>query len=186
MTNRKGIGGRKRTGTLEFRSGSWQVRLTVDVDGETIRKWFDLETTSKAVARRKAAKLVAQHSQGAQAGAIAETAKGEETADEAAERVFEGQRKGGLRTWKDRAQRWQSYVSPVLGPKPVNKVRAGDVREVLESALALGKSRQTLQHIKNDMSGVFGALWRDELIAENPVLKSCLTARRWSSGRGSS
>ncbi len=34
-----------------------------------------------------------------------------------------------------------------------------------------GLSKQSVQHLKNDLSGVFGDLWRDELIPENPVAR---------------
>lgn len=53
--------GRKRTGSLQFRSNQWYAVLTVDVDGATTRKWVALGTESKALARRKLDKLTQSH-----------------------------------------------------------------------------------------------------------------------------
>src|SRR5690606_7861163 len=54
-----------------------------------------------------------------------------------------------------------------LGPMLPASIRAAHVRSVLEEARDKGKSRQTLTHIKNDISAVLGSLWRDELLPEN-------------------
>lgn len=55
----KPAGGRPRKGTLEFRGKTWHARLTVDVDGKIIRKWFDLETDNKQVASARLLNLAA-------------------------------------------------------------------------------------------------------------------------------
>jgi len=164
-------GGRPRKGTLEFRGKTWHARLTITIEGESVRKWFDLGTDNKAVARRKLAKLGKEQGSGAAptVEALASAAAKAETFDDVAEKVIDRQRKGGLSTWKERAQRVRDYASPVFGSKPIASVRVADIREALELALEQGKSKQTIIHLRNDLSGIFGSLWRDEVIAENPV-----------------
>ncbi len=49
----KGTGGRPRKGSLEFRGGTWRARLTVTIQGVSIRRWFDTGTDHKGVARRR-------------------------------------------------------------------------------------------------------------------------------------
>jgi hypothetical protein len=54
-------GGRPRTGHLEQRGRYWWCQLTLTVDGESVRQWFNLHTESKPAARRKMARLIAEH-----------------------------------------------------------------------------------------------------------------------------
>lgn len=56
--------GRPRTGSLEFRGKTWHARLTVTVDGESVRRWFDLGTTDRDEAERVMRRLLEmpQHS----------------------------------------------------------------------------------------------------------------------------
>ena len=70
----------------KFRGGTWHARLTVTVDGESIRKWFDLETDNRAVARRKMARLLAQRQAPTIEAASVEVARAE-TYAELAKRV---------------------------------------------------------------------------------------------------
>jgi hypothetical protein len=46
--------GRPATGTLELRKSGWYARLTVTIDGKRVRKWFDLETSDKNLAKHRA------------------------------------------------------------------------------------------------------------------------------------
>jgi len=173
MASRKGIGGRKRVGTLEYRSGSWHVRLTVDADGETIRPWFDLETQSKAIARRKAARLALTNARGAPVNveAVAADAKRDETLNEAIERVLKLRRAEGIRDIANDQIRLRLHVQPLIGAMHVTAVRPTHIRDVLDEARTAGKSRRTLVHIRRALNIVFDSLWRDEIIAENPVAR---------------
>ncbi|HTA90058.1 MAG TPA: hypothetical protein VK745_10795 [Polyangiaceae bacterium] len=47
MTDTKHKGGRPRKGSLELRGKTWHARLTVTVEGESVRKWIDLKTDNK-------------------------------------------------------------------------------------------------------------------------------------------
>ena len=167
MTDTKHSGGRPRTGSLYWTKSGWRARVTIDVDGVAIQKSFNLETTSKPAARIKLRRLLAEPPAGA---ARADEAARDETVAEAVARIVERQGREGLKTSKERLARLAKYALPELGQLSVKVTRPAHIREVLDAA---GKtlSKQTVQHLKNDLSGVFGDLWRDEVIAENPVAR---------------
>lgn len=164
----KHAGGRPRTGSLYWTKSGWRARLTVDVDGVPIQKSFDLKTTNKAAARAKLKRLGEEQ---APPEALAAKAERSETAWEAMKRIVERQGGEGLKTWKERLSRLQRYAAPEIGPLGVGEVRSAHIREVLEAAGSKGLSRQSVTHLRNDLSGVFDDLWRDEVIAENPVAR---------------
>jgi integrase len=161
-------GGRPRKGSLYWTKSGWRARLTVDVDGVAIQKSVDLGTMSKAVARIKLRRLVASNPE---PEVLALEAARQETTAEAIRRIVKRQGDEGLKTWPERLRRLERYVVPELGATPVDQVRPGDIRELLEAAGEAGLSKQSVQHLKNDLGGVFGALWRDEVINENPVAR---------------
>jgi integrase len=166
----KAANGRPRKGVLARRAKGWFARLTVGVDGVSIRKWFDLETTDEAAAKRKMARLVKTHPS-TSTQAIAEAARILETYDQAAERVRSKRRAEGVRDVANEAIRDKLYLSPAIGSRDVRTIRAADIRAVLETAAEAGKSHKTLTHVRMAANTVFDALWREELIPENPVTR---------------
>jgi hypothetical protein len=50
-------GGRPRKGHLEQRGRLWWCQLTVKVDGESVRRWFNLHTEDRSVAEVEMAEL---------------------------------------------------------------------------------------------------------------------------------
>src|SRR5262245_1887748 len=121
--------GRPRKGTLEFRSGSWHARLTVTVEGESIRRWFDLGTDNKAVARRKMARLIAEHA-APTVEAVAEAAKRVETYAELAARVQKLREADGVRDAAREHDREEKHILPELGPRPIDSIRSEDITEI--------------------------------------------------------
>lgn len=158
-----------RTGTLEWRKRGWAVRLTVDVDGESIRKWFDLGTEDKQVAKRKAARLSKHHGQSP--AAIVEAAKTLETYVEASERIREKRRGEGVKNVRNEDTIDKLYIVPAIGQMDVRDVRPGHINTLLDGAATAGKSQETLKHIRAALNNVFDNLWRAELIPENPVAR---------------
>ncbi len=162
--------GRPRKGSLEFRGGTWRARLTVTIQGVSIRRWFDTGTDHKGVARRRVddeqKRLAAEGA--ASVSDVAASVARAETLTEAFERVVKAQAADGLKTWKDRQSRLQRYVLPELQHLAPGAVSGKHIRSVLELA-AETLSKQSVIHLRNDLSTVFGDLWRDELIKENPV-----------------
>jgi len=153
---------KQQTGQLIWKEGlGWYGRYYANVEGERVRVCRALHTENKSVARRKLAKLIA-------AGNIAsEEAQRPETFQEAAERVVEEQRAKGMASWKDRQHRLRTYIYPRIGSLLPSAVKASHVRAILEEVRELGRSRQTMIHVKNDVSVVLKDLWKAELLPEN-------------------
>src|SRR6478752_3180228 len=139
----------------------WHGRWYTVVEGERVRVSRCLHTDNKAVARRKLARLIAE---GSTSRAEAQRS---ETFEEAARRVLDQQKAAGMVTHKDRLYRLETYAFPTLSKLQPSAIKASHVRNLLEEARNAGKSRQTLTHIKNDVSVVLAELWRGELLPEN-------------------
>src|SRR5512138_3042355 len=78
---------------------TFYVRLNVEIDGVVIRKAFNLETQSKAVARRKVAQLQEQQAKGIIPVGWKDVID-VEAVEQACARVVEAAKKGGMKTWK--------------------------------------------------------------------------------------
>lgn len=181
-SKKKHAGGRPRTGSLVWRKTGWSARYWTQKDGEWIRVCVALGTDNKAVARRKLARLLE-----AENAPTVQQAARVETFEEAARALVKQQATEGLSTWKDRLRRLEQCAFPEFGQMLVTEVRPSHIRNALDRGLsgrALPRqmsggrvakdrpwSRQNLVHLKNDMSSIFQALWRDEIIAENPVAR---------------
>lgn len=177
---------REATGTLIYtKAKGWCARVPVIVgyvDGKPVRdkKWYELGRVvdgvyvplhgSKTLAKRKLASIVAADRAG-KTPTQAEVSAPETTAD-AIDRIVRQQGVDGLKTWNERLARLNRYAVPHLGHTTIDKLRPSHVNEMLEAAKKAGLARQSVVHLRNDLLGVFGALWRAEVIAENPVEKS--------------
>jgi integrase len=152
----------EQRGQLIWRDGrGWYGRFYATVEGERLRVCRALGTDNKAIAQRKLLRLIES------SATEPKEAKRGETFEEAARRILSQQKASGMVTWHTRESRLEAYVFPALGPLEPKAIRASHVRSVLETARDLGKARQTLVHIKNDISAVLGDLWRAEILAEN-------------------
>jgi len=167
--------GRPRKGSLYWtKDGQARARLTVDVDGVAVQKTFDLETRDRQVARAKLRRL-AQAPPVSAADLPAEAARSN-TFEETARELIKEWREGGLATWRDRERRLELYVFDRIGGISPEDLRAGDVLELLNVVRKLGKSRQTMIHIKTDISAVLAELWRAERLRENVCLRVVVPA----------
>lgn len=150
----------KQSGQLIWRKDGWSGRYRTGVDGETIRVCVPLGTTNKAVARVKLDRLL-------KGTAAKETVKTEaETFEQAARRIIPSQ---GLKTTVDRTRRLEMYAFEKLGHRPVNGLKAADIRDVLEGAVATGLAKMTVMHLLNDISSILNVLWQYEILPENPA-----------------
>ena len=150
---------RAATGSLLWKGNGWYARFMATVDGERVRVTRKLNTDNKAVAKAKLRRLVAGEAKPEEAGAG-------ETFAEAARRVVEA---SGIKTASDRIGRLERFAFATLGPMQVGAIRAAHVRECLETYAATGASQQSVRLLRGDLGAVLGALWRDEVIVENPV-----------------
>src|SRR4051794_19966762 len=128
-----GKAGRPRKGSLEFRGKTWHARLTVTVEGESVRKWFDLGTDNKAVARRKRDRLVAEHAASAAVLPVA-AAKAAECVDDFAQGWIAGRRGRGVVSAEYEAGFYERVWSSAIGRLELGAVRAAHIRAVLQDA----------------------------------------------------
>jgi len=167
-TQPKNKGGRPRKGSLEFRSGTWHARLTVTVDGESIRKWFDLETDNKAVARRKLARVMANQSPGSIAEVAALVAPPESYA-ELARRVSSRRRDEGIADVDSEEGREAGWILDEIGHLPLNEIRKEHVAAIYENARSAGKSQSHIRHLRHILRSRFAVALEEEVIASNPA-----------------
>ncbi len=153
------------TGTLYWTKSGWRARLLVTVDGERVKKSFDLKTTNKAAARLKLKRLAAEQAEG---GDLKTEAERLETFEEAAIRIVEASK---IRSKPNRLARLRLHVYPQIGQKSVDTITAGDVREILIGLAEQGVSRDLVVHVKHDIGAVLRNLWQAEILPENIVAK---------------
>lgn len=177
---------RKATGTLIYsKTKGWCARIPMIVgyvDGKPVREkqWFELGTQSRAIAKRKVARIIEDNA----AGNIptAESAKAPETVDEYAKGWLEDRKLRDIKAASYERKHYERIWRPVIGAKALGDVTAGDVRAVLND-LAAGKIRstqgkrysaQSIGHIRSTAFRLFQAAWRDEVIPENRVARVTL------------
>ncbi|HEY3236473.1 MAG TPA: hypothetical protein VGJ84_17270, partial [Polyangiaceae bacterium] len=131
ITN-KGKGGRPRNGHLELRGKNWWAQLTVTVDGESVRKWFNLNTDSKPVARRKMARLIKELANGGTPLELTEQAKRAEYFGEACERVHQQRVTDGVKVAKDEIARLRAYAMPDFGQIEVTKIASKHINAIYD------------------------------------------------------
>lgn len=153
-------GGRKPTGTLVRNKTGYSAKIWTDVDGERVRITKALGTDSLAAAKKKLARLLAEEDPNALDLAAPETFAA------AMARVYESRESKSRKVELSRLNR---FAVPELGGRLVTKLNARHVNAALDACKAAGKSRQTCQHLKQDISTVFAALKREGVIERNPA-----------------
>lgn len=157
--------GRPATGSLYLTKSGYRARITVEIDGERVQRSYDLGTTNRAAAQAKKKRLVANPPDIATAP---EEAARPETFAEAAERIVGASK---IASKAHRFGRLKNHVLPLIGKKPVTEVTTTDIRDCLERIAEKGLSQDLVVHVKHDIDAVLGDLWRDEVLAENPVAR---------------
>lgn len=164
--------GSGRKGCLELRGkGIWWARLTVTIEGESVRRWFNTGKTSKAAANAVVKRLIRENATAPTIEAVAVEAQREETLQEAWTRIVKQQRDDGLKTWKERLSRLDRQAGPVIGAQTASSVGVTEIEEALIAARDAELSEQSVIHLRNDMSTVFGSLEHDGFIEQgkNPM-----------------
>jgi integrase len=155
-------GGRPREAEPERNAdGSFSVRLTMEVEGETVRKRVHLGTSDRAVAKKRAERL-------ASGEAPDQVVKKGRTFLEVAEHLMA---ESAIRTKKERLSRLRRYAYPTLGELPPEDVKVQDIKaclSVMENELGWTNS---IRHLKNDISFILGSLYSDGELAENAALR---------------
>lgn len=165
MTTPRKRGRPRKVGIVPLVDGV-SIRTTIDVDGISVRRQINAQTTSKAVARAKGKKLLEGDT-----SFLPETDREGETFREAATRLYEASELKGRTT---RYNQLKKYVFPELGDMRCNDIRKHHISDCLEQAAKhpdIGGWTQTIRHLKNHISSVLGALYADDLIDENAALR---------------
>jgi len=142
------------------KNGEWVARVTREAEGETIRERWRSGTTNLAVAKKRLAKLVA--------GAAVEAPKVPSFAEafELASATWDGQASAN-----DKRHLVERWALPTLGGLPVDRVRAVDVRNIVDGVVDAGYAAQTATHVLSAIGGVLKWCWRQELVGENVALR---------------
>jgi hypothetical protein len=120
-------------GSLYWAKSGWRARIVVEIDGERVKKAFDLGTSNKSAARLKLKRLL----DSTEAPSEAE-AKRTETFHEAALRIVDASK---IASKANRLGRLRNHVYGHIGDKPVDTITASDVRAVLVAVVDQGLSR---------------------------------------------
>lgn len=157
MTEDKKRPGRPRSASpRRLASGKQGARVTLDVEGVTIRRRVKFDTTDRAVAKKRIERLSAADLPGARAAEPT-------TFSEHAQVVFEAREARGVTGVKIEVSRLGKHVLPFrgelsplpFGERPLSAITSEEVKEVLEALRAQGYSRQQIKHARNGMRYVF-------------------------------
>jgi integrase len=163
---------RQRTGQLIKRASGWYARVWTTIDGERVRVMRALGTQSKPAAKAKLARMLAVED-----GADLDP-KRAETFREAAQRVYDARiaeyyalRPGvpAAKGPRDELAQLKAYAFDVIGDLPAASVKPSNVNDVLDHAKAKGRSKASVQHLRQRVSNVFAALMREGALTSNPV-----------------
>ena len=146
--------------------GTWhaRVRLFDPKVGKKRRQMIDLETASQAEARDHLAALQADDAAVPKRGRWM-------TFREATDAAHTEWTQRKLVSADERKRTLEIWAYPLLADRRVDKIGPADIRAVLQRALEAGRRQNTIANLKNSLGSVFGQLWRDGKIAENPVAK---------------
>lgn len=153
-------------GGLQWLPASQQYawRGWVIENGLVVRREFKTGETLDTLAMARAERII-------YGGAAPAKAKEVETFRLAAERIVARQGDEGMASAKKRRSRFERWIFPVFGHLRIDGVEPQHLREMLARAMKAGRSKSTLDHLRDDCSSILGELWRDGALAENVALK---------------
>jgi integrase len=158
-------GGRKRTGSLQFRSGSWYaVTTSRNAEGKPVRKWTNLHTGHKSTAKRLMARLL-----DAPAEQLPAVLERPETYEELADRVAKRRRESGVEDTRSEELRERIDILPTLGVMAIRDITPDDVESIYDSAKERGKSLSHLRSLRQVMRSRFTVALRESLITVMPT-----------------
>jgi integrase len=163
---------RPRTGTLEFRKGSWFLRFTLTIDGKSVRRTVNLHTSDKTRAEKIRREFIGALNAGEiEPDALAEVKKKQDTVTGYFALWNEPRIARGVRLAEKQASYFKHHVQDQIGEMKIGDVRPADIRTVFD--LALGKvKRSTVVGIRAMLRTMFEQAYEAEIIAENPVSRA--------------
>jgi integrase len=161
---------RKRTGTLVPKPSGWFARVWVTREGVEKREFINLETTDKATARRKLAKLVTMLASGELVAEARESVTAPETLGSYVESWCQRREAAGIVMARDERHNLTAHVLPVVGAStPLASFADSHGDEVLEAARDKGLGWETVRKVRAVMHRLFERARREKLVAENPI-----------------
>lgn len=164
---------RQRTGTLIFkRSAGWCARVWApSADGAQERRFFQLGTFDKDLAKRKMAKIVAGLASGELVADAREKAGKAETLHEFAEAWLKRREAAKVVMAGDERRHLEAFVLPKFGALTLAQFQSRDADTVLGELVEREYSKETVKKVRATMSRLFGAAWKARIIAENPIAR---------------
>jgi site-specific recombinase XerC len=150
------------SGQLIKRRAGFSARYWTEVDGVRVRVCTPLNTDNRTVALAKMKRLL-------QGEAQPETVVQAETFQQAAERIHEQRVTDGVASAADELSRLRLYAFASMGGASVTELKFRHVNAALDDCKALGKSRQTVAHLRQAIRVVFEALKREGSVSLNPA-----------------
>jgi len=162
-------GGRPRKGSLEWRGGTWCGRVTVTVDGVSIRRWVRLETDNKVVARRKLARVLNEGNR--DLGLVQSSAARGETYSDLATRVGARRKAEGIVDTESEDGRERKWIIPEIGHLLLTAIKGEHVAGIYEHARVNGKSLSHLRHLRAIMRSRFEVALAEDIIQQSPMAR---------------
>lgn len=161
ITLKRGGGRPRAAEPTRNADGTFSVRLTMELEGETVRKTVHLGTKDRAVAKKRAEKL-------ANGESLEAVVKKGRTFREVAERVMA---ESVIRTKKERESRLLRYAYPILGEMAPEEIGAQDIKACLSLMEETVGWTRSIKLLKSDISSVLGSLYGDGELKENVCLR---------------
>jgi len=160
----------KRTGTIISKPSGFFARVWVTLaNGSEERRWVNLDTTSRATAKRRLARMVTL----IEAGELVAEAQAKVAAPESYEMytmaLHEKRKAAGIVMAPAEKNNRERYIYPVIGQVQVARVTDDHVREVLQRAVEHGCSWETVRKIRAVMGRDFKRARIEKIITISPV-----------------
>lgn len=136
----------KRTNTARWVESAHRWQINVQKDG--VRKTFTCAKPGRTGQREANAKADAWLEQGL-------TSRKVKVAEAWAEYYARAQKTTGESNWRPMGSRWRTWIEPRIGSRRLESLTVQQVQDILDDALAAGRSRKTLQNIMGDLTGFF-------------------------------
>lgn len=136
----------KRTNTARWveSAGRWQIN--VQKDG--VRKTFTSAKPGRTGQREANAKADAWLDEGL-------TSRKVKVAEAWAEYYARAQKTTGKSHWRVMDSRWRTWIEPRIGNRRLEGLTVQQVQDILDDAMAAGRSKKTLQNLMGDLTGFF-------------------------------
>lgn len=158
---------RKRSGNLTWRASGWRARIWIDENGVAVRKFIDLETTNKSVAKRKLARLVSKVAAGVVEPDAVDVEAVRYTVEDFAKGHYDARSKW-VKSWQDEKRIYESCLKPRIGASELGHVTAQDILDCLNDA-ATTRAHESVKKVRAQASALFKAARLAGLTSNNPL-----------------